>query len=342
MSAPLLSSAAATLARPRSIAPLLEVANLRIAFGRQEAVQGVSFTLHEGETLALVGESGSGKSLTALSTLDLLPDGAAISGGTIAFAGADLAGLAPAARRALRGGDIGMIFQEPMTSLNPVMTIGQQIIEALRQHQRLSRRAARTRALELLDLVRIADPHRRIEDYPHQLSGGMRQRVMIAMAVAAGPRLLIADEPTTALDVTIQAQVLELIDRLRRDLSMAVLLITHDLGVVGQWADRVVVMYAGRTVEEGDPAALFARPLHPYTKGLLAASPRLEDSHHYTSGPLVEIPGSIASASGQPGCAFAPRCPQAAAACRIAPPPLRQWAAGRQVACPRVLPEDLP
>lgn len=317
-----------------AVAPLLDVADLRIAFGAQQAVRGIGFTIHEGETLALVGESGSGKSLTALSVMGLLPDGARIAGGSIRFAGRDVATLSPAARRTLRGGEIGMIFQEPMTSLNPVMTIGDQIVEALRQHQPLSRGAAKIRALELIDLVRIPDPRRRFADYPHQLSGGMRQRVMIAIAVACGPRLLIADEPTTALDVTIQAQVLELLDRLRRDLSMAMLLITHDLGVVGQWADRVAVMYAGRKVEEGHPDALFTRPLHPYTQGLLAASPRLEDSYHYSDGPLTEIPGSIASAAGQAGCTFAPRCAHASDACRADIPALRHLDHGRQVACP--------
>jgi peptide/nickel transport system ATP-binding protein len=317
-----------------TVAPLLDVTGLRVAFGDKEAVRGLDFTLHEGETLALVGESGSGKSLTALSVMDLLPGAARIAGGTVRFAGRDVATLSPRARRALRGGEIGMIFQEPMTSLNPVMTIGAQIVEALAQHQPLSRAAARARALELLDLVRIPDPARRFADYPHQLSGGMRQRVMIAIAVACGPRLLIADEPTTALDVTIQAQVLELLDRLRRELSMAMLLITHDLGVVGQWADRVVVMYAGRKVEEGDPADLFAQPLHPYTRGLLSAAPRLEDSYHYSDGPLVEIPGSIASAAGQAGCAFAPRCAHALDGCRTQVPALRLFAPGRQVACP--------
>ncbi len=331
MSHPSLSIPA--FAVPHAITPLLEVQDLHVAFGSKPAVRGISFTVHEGETLALVGESGSGKSMSALSVMGLLPDGGEASG-TIRFAGRDVSTLSPAARRALRGGEIGMIFQEPMTSLNPVMTIGAQIVEALRQHQPLSRAAAKARALELIDLVRIPDPKRRFQDYPHQLSGGMRQRVMIAMAVACGPRLLIADEPTTALDVTIQAQVLELLDRLRRDLSMAVLLITHDLGVVGQWADRVTVMYAGRKVEEGDPSALFALPLHPYTQGLLRASPRLEDAQHYTQGPLAEIPGLIASAVGQDGCAFAPRCPQAVAACRAAVPSLRILESGRKVACP--------
>jgi peptide/nickel transport system ATP-binding protein len=205
----------------------------------------------------------------------------------------------------------------------------------LRLHEGLGRAAARKRAIELLDLVRIADPARRVDDYPHQLSGGMRQRVMIAIAVACGPKLLIADEPTTALDVTIQAQVLDLLDRLRRDLSMGLLLITHDLGIVGQWADRVVVMYAGRKVEEGPPGALLEAPLHPYTAGLLGASPRKAEGLGYREARLAEIPGSISSARGEAGCAFAPRCRHAIASCRAAPPPpLVAQAAGRMVACP--------
>ena len=329
------SEAEFALTIPHDVPPLLEVRDLRIAFGAEEAVQGVSFTVHEGETLALVGESGSGKSLTALSAIALLPEAARISGGGVWFADRDVTALSRNDQRALRGGDIGMIFQEPMTSLNPVMTIGAQIVEAVREHEAMPARAARARAIELIDLVRIPDPQRRFHDYPHQLSGGMRQRVMIAIAVACRPRLLIADEPTTALDVTIQAQVLELIDRLRRELSMSVLLITHDLAVVGQWADRVVVMYAGRDVEAGDPAAIFSRPLHPYTQGLLAASPRIDGVHHYTTGPLPEIPGSIASAAGAPGCSFAPRCPHAEPACQAAVPALRTLSEGRTVACRR-------
>jgi len=320
-------------------APLLAVEDLHVAFGNNEPVRGVGFEVREGETLALVGESGSGKSLTALSIMGLLPSGGRIARGSIRFEGRETTVLPPREVRALRGSSIGMIFQEPMTCLNPVMTIGAQVVEALRQHQPLSRRAARARAVELLDLVRIPDPHRPAGDYPHQLSGGMRQRVMIAIAVACSPRLLIADEPTTALDVTIQAQVLDLIDRLRRELSMAVLLITHDLGVVAQWADRVVVMYGGRKVEQAMPEALFARPLHPYTQGLLSASPRLDDSYHYSDGPLYEIPGSITSSAGERGCAFAPRCVHVRAGCRDAVPALVTLTHGRQVACPVLLSE---
>ena len=225
-----------------------------------------------------------------------------------------------------------MIFQEPMTSLNPVLTVGAQIVEVLRLHEGLSRRAARARAVELLDRVRVADPHLRLDDYPHRLSGGMRQRVMIAIAIACGPKLLIADEPTTALDVTIQAQVLELLDGLRRDFAMGLILITHDLGVVGQWADRVVVMYAGRKVEEAAPDRLLADPRHPYTAGLLGASPRVAGGN-YRDGPLREIPGNIMSAAGETGCAFAPRCNHALAACRLAPPEFVELRNGHGVAC---------
>jgi peptide/nickel transport system ATP-binding protein len=319
--------------------PLLAVRDLSISFARSRPVQGVSFDIRQGETLAIVGESGSGKSLTALSLMGLLPPGARVTSSQLDFAGRPLPVHDEKALRKLRGAEIGMIFQEPMTSLNPVMTIGRQIGEVLRLHEGLSRKAARARAIELLDLVRIPDPQRRVDDYPHQLSGGMRQRVMIAIAVACRPRLLIADEPTTALDVTIQAQVLDLIDRLRRELSMAVLLITHDLGIVAQWADRVVVMYAGRKVEEGLPGDLFGRPYHPYTLGLLNASPRLDGDAHYSRVRLREIPGSIASAAGEPGCPFAPRCGFAMPQCR-SPQPLLTPASDRAVACPVLVPGE--
>ncbi len=252
---------------------LLDVHGLGIAFPRARPVQDLSFTVGPGETVALVGESGSGKSLTALALMRLLPPRGRIESGTIRFDGRDIGTLSERRFREIRGREIAMVFQEPMTALNPVLTVGVQIAEVLRRHEGLSARAARVRAVDLLDRVRIPDPHRRVDAYPHQLSGGMRQRVMIAVAVACAPKLLIADEPTTALDVTIQAQVLDLIDGLRRDLGMAVLLITHDLGVVGQWADRVVVMYAGRRVEEAEPDALFDDPLHPYTRGRLAPRP---------------------------------------------------------------------
>ncbi|WP_404295520.1 ABC transporter ATP-binding protein (plasmid) [Microvirga sp. RSM25] len=316
--------------------PLLEVENLSIGFSHAQPVRSLSFTVEAGETVAIVGESGSGKSLTALALMRLLPRNAQPSG-AMRFQGRELLQLPLSKMRAVRGRDIAMIFQEPMTSLNPVVSIGNQISEVLRIHQRLGSRAARARAIELLDLVRIPDPAKRIDNFPHQLSGGMRQRVMIAIAVACGPKLLIADEPTTALDVTIQAQILELLDRLRRDLDMALILITHDLGVVAQWADRVVVMYAGRKVEEALPGHLFEDPLHPYTRGLLAASPRLKADYHYRQGPLLEIPGSIVSAAGEPGCPFRPRCREARAICGQAEPTLHSTADGRLVACPITL-----
>ncbi|RVJ63764.1 ABC transporter ATP-binding protein [Sinorhizobium medicae] len=316
---------------------LLQVENLTIGFPRAEPVRNLSFEVRAGETLAIVGESGSGKSLTALALMQLLPRAAAVISGRIIFDDRDLLGLDAREMRHLRGRDIAMIFQEPMTSLNPVMSIGRQIGEVLKAHEKLSGRAARERAIELLKLVRIPAAEKRVDDYPHQLSGGMRQRVMIAMAVACRPKLLIADEPTTALDVTIQAQVLDLLDTLRRELQMAVVLITHDLGVVAQWADRVVVMYAGRKVEQALPGELFNDPLHPYTRGLLSASPRLKHDFHYLEGPLTEISGSIVSAAGEVGCPFRPRCCQARASCGHQVPPLIAQTPDRLVACPFTL-----
>jgi peptide/nickel transport system ATP-binding protein len=313
---------------------LLDVQGLTVSLPRSKPVADLSFSVASRETVAIVGESGSGKSLTALALLGLLPAAARVSGGQILFGGRDLARLPDRELRHVRGREIAMIFQEPMTSLNPVVSIGRQIVEVLRRHQDLRRGTDRNRAIELLDLVRIPEPHRRFDDYPHQLSGGMRQRVMIAIAIACSPKLLIADEPTTALDVTIQAQVLDLLDRLRRDLDMGLLLITHDLAVVAEWADRVVVMYAGRKVEEAAFGELFASPVHPYTRGLLNASPRLSHLQHYTTGSLQEIPGSITSAAGEPGCAFLPRCREALASCRIRVPPLIGVGAGHAVACP--------
>jgi peptide/nickel transport system ATP-binding protein len=276
---------------------LLDVRQLEVQFGGQRAVRGLDFSIAPGETLALVGESGCGKSSTALALMRLLPAEASV-GGQILFEGRDLASLPAPALRALRGKAVSMIFQEPMTSLNPVLTIGYQLIEVLRQHQGLSAAAARARALELLELVRIPEPQRRIDDYPHALSGGQRQRVMIAIAVANRPRLLIADEPTTALDVTIQAQILELLDSLRREFAMALLLITHDLGVVGQWADRVAVMHDGLIVEQGPAAQLFTAPQHPYTRGLLGASLGLAGDQHYRSQRLPEIGSALDPVSG--------------------------------------------
>ncbi|UXS03569.1 ABC transporter ATP-binding protein [Agrobacterium tumefaciens] len=315
--------------------PLVEVQDLSVGFGTAQPVKGVSFKVHSGEMLAIVGESGSGKSLTALSLIGLLPSNAKI-GGRILLEGKDLLPLSERRWRSIRGRDIGMIFQEPMTSLNPVLTVGEQIIEVLRIHERINKHEARKRAIELLELVNIPEARRRVDDYPHQLSGGMRQRVMIAIGVACNPKLLIADEATTALDVTIQAQILQLLDNLRRDLNMAVVLITHDLGIVAQWADRVMVMYAGRKVEEGLPEPVFSHPYHPYTRGLLAASPRAEDGQHYRDGPLIEIPGSIVSATGERGCAFRPRCPDARGFCGQFVPPLRSISEGRYAACPFV------
>ena len=273
-------------------APLLDIRGLDIAFrgarGPIQAVRGLDLQIQRGETLALVGESGCGKSTTALSILRLLAPGATLKG-RILFDGRDIVAMSPAELRALRGRDIAMVFQEPMTSLNPVHTIGAQIIETLRQHEHLTAAAARQRAAELLDLVRIPEPQRRLDDFPHHLSGGQRQRVMIAMAMACRPRLLVADEPTTALDVTVQAQILELLDGLRRAFDMGLLLITHDLGLVAQWADRVAVMYAGEKVEQAATAELFARPAHAYTRGLLGASLHGGRALHYTAQRLPEI-----------------------------------------------------
>jgi peptide/nickel transport system ATP-binding protein len=281
-----------TLEQVNPTSPLLDVRGLDVFFhgsnGPIQAVRGLDLTLQRGETLALVGESGCGKSTTALALLRLLAPGAVLRG-NIHFDGRDILALSPAELREVRGREIAMIFQEPMTSLNPVHTIGAQIEETLRRHEKLSALAARKRAIELLDLVRIPEPHQRIDDHPHNLSGGQRQRVMIAMAVACKPRLLVADEPTTALDVTIQAQILELLDGLRRELDMALLLITHDLGLVAQWADRVAVMYGGEKVEEAPTSKLFAAPSHAYTRGLLGASLHAGSSLHYADARLPEI-----------------------------------------------------
>jgi peptide/nickel transport system ATP-binding protein len=277
--------------------PILEVDQLAVRFGAQHAVNNLSFTVHENEMLALVGESGCGKSTTALAIMQLLPSSATLEG-RIDFEGRDLVGLSKPTMRSIRGNAISMIFQEPMTCLNPVMTVGNQIVEVLRRHEPLSADAACKRATELLDLVRLPEPAKRAHDYPHSLSGGQRQRVMIAMAVACRPRLLIADEPTTALDVTIQAQILQLLDSLRRDLSMAVLLITHDLGVVGQYANRVAVMYSGEAVEDGATQRIFTQPRHPYTKGLLGASLTLDQDLHYRTRRLTEIRTHIDTDTG--------------------------------------------
>jgi len=321
-----------------SAATLLVVEDLKTYFftrdGVVRAVDGVSFSVGRGETLAIVGESGCGKSVTSLSILRLIvsPPGRTVAG-RVLFEGRDLLALSAAQMRSIRGDAISMIFQEPMTSLNPVLTIGKQVREVLTLHRGLSREDASRRALEMLRLVHIPEAERRIEQYPHQLSGGMRQRVMIAMALACEPRLLIADEPTTALDVTIQAQILDLMRELKRRTGAAIVLITHDLGVVAEMAQRVVVMYAGRKVEEASVGDLFARPRHPYTRGLLDSMPKLraggDDARR-----LAEIPGTVPSLM-EPivGCTFAPRCAFATERCRIEYPPLEEKAPGHVAAC---------
>ena len=312
--------------------PLLRVRDLKTYFvtehgsGTARAVDGVSFDVRPGETLGIVGESGCGKTVTSLSILRLIPEppGHIRPGSFIEFEGRNILTLEPKELRAVRGNQIAMIFQEPMTSLNPVFTVGDQIAEAAIVHQHLSRAAARRRAIEMLQLVGIPDPAERVDHYPHQMSGGMRQRVMIAMALVCHPKLLIADEPTTALDVTIQAQILELLERLQAELGMAVMLITHDLGVVAGTADRVVVMYAGQVVEQASTVELFARPLHPYTEGLLASVPRLDAPQQGRArGRLHSIPGQVPAATAWPeGCRFHPRCPYAWDRCRVEEPPL--------------------
>jgi peptide/nickel transport system ATP-binding protein len=319
--------------------PLLRVENLKTHFhtrdGVVRAVDGVSFDVMPGETLAVVGESGCGKSVTAMSILRLLPmPPARIADGRIEFDGRNLLELSEPDMRKVRGNAISMIFQEPMTSLNPVLTIGRQIAEALVLHRGMSEKQAMTRAAEMLRKVHIPEAERRLTQYPHELSGGMRQRVMIAMALACGPRLLIADEPTTALDVTIQAQILELMRELREETGASMILITHDLGVVAEVAHRVVVMYAGRKVEEAPIAELFAAPRHPYTRGLLGSMPHLGDSVNETGKRLVEIPGMVPSLKDPaPGCLFAPRCPNAGDRCATEVPPLEQHAPGHSAAC---------
>ncbi|MBL8838882.1 MAG: ABC transporter ATP-binding protein [Alphaproteobacteria bacterium] len=314
------------------MAALLSVSNLTIAFGGTPVVEDMSFTLDPGEVLGIVGESGSGKSMTALALLRLIPPPGRVTHGRIEFDGIDVLAQPEAAMQDLRGRAMSMIFQEPMTSLNPVFTIGEQIEETLRVHERLDRAATRRRAVELLELVEIPAAARRLGDYPHQLSGGMRQRVMIAIALACRPKVLIADEPTTALDVTIQAQILDLLRGLRKELGMAVILITHDLGVVAEFADRVMVMYAGRVVENAPAAALFATPRHPYAEGLLASIPRLD-------GPIQRlnaITGMVPSPHAMPpGCRFAPRCPHARDACAERIPATTDLGGGRSVACIR-------
>jgi len=322
--------------------PLLQVRNLSTSFASRSgplvAVDDLSFSVEAGETVAIVGESGSGKSVTAMSILRLLKSPPVQYSGQVMFEGRDLLGLPEAEMRQIRGARISMIFQEPMSSLNPVLTVGNQIAEAVRLHQKIPARQAMARALELLKLVGIPAPERRINEHPHKLSGGMRQRVMIAMALACDAALLIADEPTTALDVTIQAQILDLLRSLKTRLGSAVILITHDLGVVADLADRVVVMYAGRKVEEGNCREIFANPRHPYTRGMLAASPKLGASlGEGPRGRLVEIPGAVPSLLERTaGCGFAPRCPMASQICFDRAPALVPDGPGHSVACHRM------
>jgi oligopeptide/dipeptide ABC transporter ATP-binding protein len=312
-------------------ATLLSVEGLTVRFGRYAVVEELSFSVSPGEVLAVVGESGSGKSMTALALMRLVPPPGVITG-RVVFDGEELLSLPERKMRSLRGGAMAMVFQEPMTSLNPVFSVGAQIAEALRWHRGLSGAAAKAEAVRLLSLVEIPNAAARVAEYPHQLSGGMRQRVMIAMALACSPRLLIADEPTTALDATVQAQILDLLRRLRAELGMAVILITHDLGVVSDFADRVAVMYAARVVEAAPAAALFAAPLHPYTEGLLASLPRMEGSPER----LPAIPGQVPPPFAlPPGCRFAPRCGYAKAPCEAALPPLVPLGEGRGAACIR-------
>jgi len=319
------------------VPPLLSVRGLRTTFraedGEFAAVEDVSFDLAEGEVLGIVGESGSGKSVTALSILRLIPSPPGrIAAGEVRLDGQDLLTLSERRMREIRGAEIAMIFQEPMTSLNPVLTVGEQIVETIRYHERIGAQAAARRALDLLDQVGIPSPAQRLGEYPHQLSGGMRQRVMIAIALSCNPRLLLADEPTTALDVTIQAQILELLRSLQERFGMAVILITHDLGVIAEFVDRVIVMYAGRVVESAGVHAIFEQPLHPYTEGLLGSIPSLDDERER----LQAIPGVVPSPFElPPGCRYAPRCPYAREACAAEDPPLLALRPDHRAACIR-------
>jgi len=320
--------------------PLLQVENLQTHFGTVDgvvrAVEGLSFHIDAGETVAVVGESGCGKSVTSMSILRLIAEPPGRIAGRVLFQGRNLLELSEPEMRDIRGKDISMIFQEPMTSLNPVLTVGRQIGETLRLHEGLSARDAEQRSIQMLTLVGIPAPARRVREYPHQLSGGMRQRVMIAMALACNPKLLIADEPTTALDVTIQAQILDLMRDLKTRLGSAIMLITHDLGVVAEMAQRVVVMYAGRKVEEGTAEAIFGRPMHPYTRGLLGAVPKLGSSLEHDGGrtKLTEIRGQVPSLRQKiVGCAFAGRCPYATDLCRQISPAVEEKVPGHYAAC---------
>ena len=319
-------------------APLLEIAGLKVHFktddGMVRAVDGVDLSVNRGETVSIVGESGCGKTVTAMTVLKLIamPPGRIVAG-SILFEGRDIVPLGADQMRAIRSKQIGIVFQEPMTSLNPVYTVGEQIAETVRAHEGMSRRAAMTRAAEMLALVQIPNAGKRVHDFPHQFSGGMRQRVMIAMALSCNPKLLIADEPTTALDVTIQAQILELMNEMKARLGMSVLLITHAMGVVAETAQRVIVMYAGKVVEEARVEDLFATPRHPYTQGLIRSIPRIDlAATRHTR--LEAIPGSVPSLLNPPqGCRFAARCRYVTPACIDAEPPLREAAPGHKVAC---------
>jgi peptide/nickel transport system ATP-binding protein len=330
---------AAPLAAGRSAeGPLLDIRGLKVHFktddGMVRAVDGVSMSVDRGETLCVVGESGCGKTVTAMTVLKLIamPPGRIVDG-QILFRGRDLVPLPPEEMQKVRSREIAIVFQEPMTSLNPVYTVGEQIAETVRVHQNISRKAAMDRAAEMLRLVNIPNPARRVNDYPHQFSGGMRQRVMIAMALSCDPQLLIADEPTTALDVTIQAQILDLLSEMKDRLGMAVMLITHAMGVVAEVAQRVAVMYAGKVVEEATVTELFGNPRHPYTQGLIRSIPRI-DAAQGRKERLEAIPGSVPSLlRPPPGCRFAARCRHATDACRAAEPPLREIAPGHKVAC---------
>ena len=319
---------------------LLDVKNLKTYFdtdeGTVKAVDGVSFHIDKGETLAVVGESGSGKSVTSLSIMRLIPmPPGRIADGQILFNGQDIVTASERDMRKIRGNDISMIFQEPMTSLNPVYTVGDQIAEAIELHQGKSRRQAMTMATEMLELVGIPEPAKRVKNYPHQMSGGMRQRVMIAMALSCGPQLLIADEPTTALDVTIQAQILDLMRKLQNEIGMSILFITHDLGVVAEIADRVVVMYSGRAVEEGGVNSIYAEPLMPYTMGLLNSIPRVDKAAEHQER-LEAIPGNVPNPLYLPeGCSFHPRCRFMKDKCKEAVPPLVDIGGGHTVRCIR-------
>jgi peptide/nickel transport system ATP-binding protein len=322
--------------------PILEIDDLKVWFANRDgitrAVDGVSFDLLRGETLGIVGESGCGKSVTAMTMLQLIPSPpSVIAGGAIRYNGEDLLKFDEERMRTIRGNEISMIFQDPMTSLNPVLTVGEQIAETAVLHQKLGRRAARELAVEMLHKVNIPEPQRRADEYPHQFSGGMRQRAMIAAALVCNPKVLIADEPTTALDVTIQAQIIELLLDLKREFGTSIIMITHDLGVVAETCARVVVMYAGRKVEEAAAGELFSAPLHPYTQGLLLATPRLETApgtHRADRPRLAEIPGMVPALKGElKGCSFAPRCHKATAICRESTPTIEDRGNGHNVSC---------